>query len=114
MSDSYPCPHAQNIGAMIKTVDRLEQVIDGNGNVGVLKDVTVLKMEVRDMCESLDNLATSYSALVRSQVEHDTIDRINVEERKKRSSAFQRVGTLFAIIFGLVATLFVVLNYIQS
>ena len=101
-----PCPQE----ALIKQTHR---ELFGNGNKGLVKEFTALKTEFKEMNTHVEKLATSYSALAQSQVEQDTTKRVQAEGRKQMSSAFQRVGTIFAIVFGLVGTLFIVLNFIK-
>jgi len=104
MSD--PCPH-------VTKINQAHKELYGNGNKGLVKEFVKLRTEFEDMNEGVKKLATSYSALVQSQIERDTIDRALAEGRKKMTMAFQRVGIAFSVILGIVGTLIVILKYVK-
>ena len=96
----HVCPHEGNL-------KQINKEIYGNGNKGLSKDVTQLKLEVVNIKDDINKLATSYSALAQSEIEKDAmekakleLDNKKLEERKKRTIIIQRMGTIFGIIFG--------------
>lgn len=107
----HTCPHAQRIGALMETQDRLKGAIDGNGSKGLLKDVTILKTEVKDMNADLSNMATSLSALAKSQVEQDAIEKEKTASSDRRSKSIEKIGIFATIVFGIVGLIYVILNY---
>ena len=84
----------------------------GNGKDGLVREFIELKTEFKEMNAHVEKLATSYSALAQSQIEHDAVEKIKAEGRDKISAAFKKVGIVFSIVLGIVGTLIVVLNYI--
>ena len=103
MSD--PCPHE----TLIK---QSHKELFGNGGKGLTKEFIILKTEFKEMNVHVENLATSYSALARSQIEHDAVEKLKAEGRDKMSTAFKKVGIVFSIVLGIVGTLIVILSYI--
>ena len=113
-----PCPHEQSLGALKKTVGQLEGTVFGKD--GINAQVIALRIGFNDMNKDLERLATSYSALAKSEIQKDAIEQAKIdienkklEERKKRSSVVQRLGTIFAIVFGAIGVLFLILNFIS-
>lgn len=116
-----PCLHEQSIGALKIVVKRLENKIFGNGKDGLSDEVIILKKDVMDVKDDLNKLATSYSALAKSEIKKDAIEQAKLdiekkklEERKKRSSVIQRLGTIFGIVFGAVTVLYIILDHCKS
>jgi len=101
-----PCPHE----TLIK---QSHKELFGNGGKGLTKEFTILKTEFKEMNGHVESLATSYSALAKSRIEHDAIEKLKAEGRDKMSSAFKKVGIVFSIVLGAVGTLIVVLNHIS-
>lgn len=101
------CPHE----AIVKQTHR---ELFGNGNQGLVKEFTELKTEFKEMNANVEKLATSYSALAQSQVKHDAVEKQKAENRKQTNSVIQRVGTIFAIVFGIVSTLYIILHFASS
>jgi len=114
MLTEHNCPHAGNIGALMKTVERLEGAIDGNGSKGLLKDVTINKTEISEMNKDLGSMATSLLALAKSQIEQDAIEKSKVESSDKRSNAVKMVGVLISIVIGSAAVLKIVLDFVAK
>jgi len=114
IGDKHICPHKGELEGVIKD-------LRGNGNQGVIKDVTELKVQMEDIKGDIEKLATSYSALAKSEIQKDALEqaRIELEERKlaereKRSSIFKRLGTIFAILFGAVATFYIIIDHLGT
>lgn len=101
-----PCINTQ-------TIKDIKKELWGNGRQGMVKDVENLKTNFDQMTKDVESLAVSYSALVKSQIEQDVTDRIKAETSKSRSGALKSVGIVFSIVFGIVGTLFVILNFIN-
>lgn len=114
-----PCKHEQSLGAIKKTVGQLEGTVFGPD--GLNAQVLTLTIGFKDMNKDLERLATSYSALAKSEIKKDAIEQAKIdienkkiEERKKRSSVMQRLGTIFGIVFGAVTLVYIILDYIGN
>jgi len=105
------CTQDGKISQLLKTVNRIDKEIFGNGRNGLSKDFVKLNTEFQEMNADVKKIATAVSALAKSQTEQDVTARLKVEGRKHVSEAIQRVGTIFAIITGAVATVYVVLQH---
>lgn len=75
---------------------RIEKMLDGNGKPGLIEDVVTLKEKFVNMEESLESLASSYSALAKSQLEVDITERLKIEQSNKR----MKYLTIISIVFG--------------
>lgn len=87
---------------------RIEKLIDGNGNPGIIVQVATLNERVSNMEEDLNSLATSYSALVKSQIESDITERLKAENDRlkiQRSEKRMRSLTIISIVFGIAIPL---------
>lgn len=92
-------------------INKLDKEIFGNGGKGLIKEFTELKTEFRQMNEHIEKMATSVSALARSQIEHDAIERSKVKSTDKRNSSITIIGVVASIVFGAVATLYLILEH---
>lgn len=114
IGDPHICPHKG-------TIEQISKALNGNGNQGVIRDVTELKLQMTAIKDDIEKLATSYSALAKSEIEKDAIEKAKIDleekklaERKKRSSIIQRLGTIFGIVFGAATLLYIVLDHIGN
>lgn len=105
MSYEHTCPHEAIIRQNLRN-------LQGNGDKGLVKEVAELKKEVQMICESIEKLSTSYSALVKSQIEHDAVEKTKADARKQIGRAIQNVGTVFGIVVGIVGLVYIILDYI--
>ena len=64
------------------------------------------------MQEDLSTIARSTSAFAKSQLEQDIIDKEREKNKASRSSAIKQVGIVFSIVFGAIATLYIILEHI--
>jgi hypothetical protein len=114
LGDSHICPHKGEI-------EQITKALNGNGNQGLIKDVTECKIEMTAIKDDITKLATSYSALAKSEIKKDALEKARLEleekklaEREKRSTIFKRLGTIFAIIFGAVATFYIIIDHLST
>lgn len=112
LGDPHICPHKG-------TIEQLSKAINGNGNDGLIKDCEGLKIQMKDIKDDIEKLATSYSALAKSEIEKDALEKAKLEleekklaEKKKRSDIIKRLGTIFGIVFGAVSLAYLVLDHI--
>ena len=91
----------------------MKKALFGNGQQGLVKDVTQIQMEMTEVKADLSTLASSYSALAKSQLEQDVTDRIKAETSKNRSGALKSVGIVFSIVSGTVFLVLGILKYIS-
>ena len=101
----HNCPHESNIKQTYKE-------LFGNGSKGIVKEFIALKTEFQSMNANVEKLATSYAALVKSQIEQDATQRAKADGHKRMSTAIQRVGTITAIVIGIVGIVYLVLDHI--
>jgi len=114
LGDSHICPHKG-------TIDQFKKDLNGNGNQGLIKDVTELKLQMTDIKDDIEKLATSYSALAKSEIKKDALEKARLEleqkkleERKKRSAIVSRLGTIFAIVFGAITIFYIIIDHIGT
>lgn len=106
------CPHVQDIGVLKRTVQRLDKEIYGNGHKGISKDITEMCLKMETMEENYETIARSISALAKSQNDSDAINKVKTDNRKNIGEAIQRVGTIFAVVSGLIGVLYLILGHI--
>ena len=102
-----PCPH-------VTLIKQSHKELFGNGNQGIIKEFTALKVEFKDMNAHVEKLATSYSALVQSEIAKDAIEKQKILNSKTRSMAIQKVGAIFGVVFGLIGALYLILDHISN
>jgi len=106
------CPCEKDVAVLKAQVHEINKDLKGNGQEGVLSRFIKIEKDVSEMTEHIEKLATAYSGLVKARDTENAIQDEREKNKKSRSSAIQRVGTIFAIIFGAVSTLYIVLNHI--
>jgi hypothetical protein len=89
----HACPHT-------KTVARIEKILDGNGQTGLVRTVTELNVKVEDMEDVLSKVATSLSGINQSREAEVAIQRDREKRARKRERAWTIAGILFGILFG--------------
>jgi hypothetical protein len=114
LGDPHICPHKGSI-------EQIQKELFGNGNKGVVKDVTELKFQMKDIKDDIEKLATSYSALAKSEIKKDALEKARLEleqkkleERKKRSTIVSRLGTIFAIVFGAITIFYIIIDHLGT
>ena len=114
MSDNHVCPHEA-------TILQDHEYLHGNGKDGIIKDVTVLQIKFVRVEDHLEKLATSYSALAKSEIKKDAlenarvaIDQKKAENRSKVVSALKSVGTVVSIVSGVVILVIKILDHIGT
>ena len=93
-------------------IKRICKILDGNGQKGLIREVSELTVKFNDMIEDMKKITTSMSAIAKSYTERDAIDREKAKSKEGRNKAIQRIGTIFGIAFGIVGTLKVILDHI--
>jgi len=84
-----------------KRIDSLEKTVYGNGRAGLVEEMATVKTMVSVIKEDVGGLRTSYSALVKSQIEHDAVEKLKCETRQKN----MKYATLMVAIMGLSITI---------
>ena len=110
----YNCPFATDIGAIKQLTVKLDKTVNGNGTSNGLKiEVDRLKNNQVDMKDDLNKIATAMSGLAKAREEELIIQEQREKNREGKITAIKQVGTIAAIIFGLVATLAIILDHIK-
>lgn len=108
------CPYSQDIGAMKRTLDKIDITINGNGsNVGLKIQVDRNKRTLDDMQEDLRKIATAMSGLAKARDEELIIEREKEKNKKARLTTIQKIGTIAAVVFGALGALKLILDYIS-
>ena len=105
------CPHDQSIGAMKDAIQNLSDTVFGNGKDGLKIEFERVKLNQESMNEDLSSISTSMSAIAKSQLEHDIIDKEKAKASQRRSRAIEKVGIIASIIFGGIGLLYVILEF---
>ena len=90
----HKCPHE----AQIKQSHR---ELYGNGNVGLVKEFVQLKTEFENMNESVDKLATAFSALAKSDSNREAVRKALGRALVKASLIIGIAGTAITLILKL-------------
>jgi len=110
----HVCPHEKDIGGILRTVKRLEKAIDGNGNEGILTEVTTLKTNFEQMNKDLEIIAKSTSAIAQSQIETDTTERIKAETKTARYNTSRHIATMMGVVISVIGVVYLILDHIGS
>ena len=105
------CPHSQDIGAIKKTLDALSDTVFGNGKDGIKIELERVKLTQDTMHEDLSSIRTSMSAIAKSQLEHDIIDKEKNKASNRRSKAIEKVGIIATIVFGAIGLIYIILEH---
>jgi len=100
-----PCPYQA-------TIKRVDKELFGNGNEGLSKEFVKLKTEFKEMNASVDKLATSYSALAKSQIQQDINEKAKQEARKAVAEAIKRIATIVGILAGFATVAYLILDHV--
>lgn len=107
----HTCPHAQDIGAMKKTLKKVDDAVSGNGKDGLILKVDRIEHTVETMQEDLATIARSTSAFAKSQIEGDAIEKERNRIHKQRSKSLEKIGIFATLVFGAVGLLYVILEH---
>jgi len=77
-------------------IEKLSHAIYGNGKIGMKTEIEIIKMEVKDIKESIDSLGTSYAALAKNQLEIDLTEKMKLK-------TWNRIAIIFGISIPLTA-----------
>ena len=108
------CPHEQDIGILKNTVNKLDETVNGNGKDGLKIEVERTKLAVEAMSDDIGSIRTSMSAIAKSQIERDAIERSKVQAASRKNKTIERIGTIAAIVFGAVGILYVILDHVSN
>lgn len=78
-------------------IKRMARILDGNGQLGLVKDVENLKNNFGDMKEELQHMSTSLAALAKSQIEQDAINKLKANNKERFGKALERASYAFGI-----------------
>jgi hypothetical protein len=81
-----------------KIIDNLDKTIYGNGRKGLVEEIAIIKEKTETIGKNIDSLATSFAALVKSQVEYDTTQKLKAKTWKQISIIFGISIPLTALI----------------
>ena len=76
---------------------RIEKMLFGNGQPGLIKDVESLKNNYGDMKDDLNNISTSIAALAKSQLEQDVITKMKEKRSEQWGKSLERAAYAFSI-----------------
>ena len=89
------CPHE----ALIR---QSHKELYGNGNKGMVKEFVELRTEFKDMSDSVEKLATAFSALAKSDSNREAVRKALGKALIKASIILGMAGTIITLIFKLV------------
>ena len=99
------CPHEKDFGTLEKSMQTIEKDLYDNGQRGIITRFIVMEAEHIELKDDLKKLATSFSALAKSQVEQDVTKRL-------RTDALKAFGKFVAIGGTIIGVLYLVLDHV--
>ena len=99
MPEECICQRDADIERLNVLTDQNYRDLRGNGNEGVVIRITKLEMGHESMYESVDKLATAFSALARSDSNREAIRRALGKSFIIGCSILAAAGTIVAIIY---------------
>lgn len=112
----HVCHQSEKIAEMFSKVERLDKIVNGNGQEGLYSTVIKLNAALQNFTEETELLARNVSALVRFQSEFEITNAQKAKylaqrEKEKNTETARRrwvigtIITLVSIIAGLVVAL---------
>ena len=83
---------------MEKTVARIEKDLYGNGHPGLIKEFEVSKLKIENMEESVEKLATAYSALAKNDSNREAVRKALGKSLTNASLIVGIFGTIITLI----------------
>lgn len=97
---------AEHQCSQIPNLKRIDKILFGNGQVGMIKEVEKLKETVEHMNIHLESLSTSYSSLAKSQIEEDFIKAMQERNSERWGRVIMRstaiIGAAGVIITAII------------
>jgi len=114
---SVPCTQSQNIADIKKDINKLHEIIDGNGKDGMRTDIALLK-------ENTDHIKKKLSGTMEVNTELEITRRVREREREIReefeakknikfSKAVKIIGLVFTAIAVFASVILGILNFIK-
>jgi len=92
------CPHEAKVGSMEATLKRIDKDLYGNGQEGLVKKFTKMETEHNEMKGDLNKLATSFSALAKSDSNREAIRKALGKSIVTAAAILGIAGTIITII----------------
>lgn len=86
---------------MENRIKRIERILDGNGQPGLIKECAETKVKLESMEENLDKLATAYSALARNDSNREAVRKALGKSLVQASLIVGIFGTIITVILTL-------------
>ena len=77
MSDEHYCPHAVEIGVLMKQMKEFDKDINGNGKPGLRDTVTEMNVTNNLMAKDLSGIKTSMSVFAKFTTEYNAVKSSN-------------------------------------
>jgi hypothetical protein len=87
-------------------IEKLNKAVYGNDKLGLITEVEVIKLEVREIKESISSMATSLASLAKSQIEFDVTEKLKVKMQEKKYQMIKVISIIFGITIPLTALIF--------
>lgn len=106
------CPY----GAIIEENHRL---LAGNGQKGIVKEITRMKVEVENIDKNIDMLSKSFKILANSFQDIDVKERVEIllenkrlDVKEKRNNIIKTISVVVGIVSGLLGAIYLILEHI--
>ena len=96
------CPCEKDVAVLKDKVDKVVKQLEGNGQEGFITRYVKTEQKVDKMEESLDKLATSFSALAKNDSNREAVRKVLGGALIKTSLIVGIFGTVITLIFKLV------------
>jgi len=90
-------------------IEKLTKAIYGNGKLGIITEIEVMKLEVREIKESVNSMATSLASLAKSQIEYDVTEKMKIQLQNKRTDAIKMIAIVFGVAIPLTSLILKIL-----
>ena len=101
MAEKHICHREADIGKLEVLTAQHEKALKGNGNEGLVIRFAKLETEHNDIMESVDKLATAFSALAKSDSNREAVRKALGKALVKSSLIIGAAGTIIALILKL-------------
>lgn len=101
------------------TIKENQRLLTGNGNKGIVREITALKTEMEHSNRLYEEMNRNYGILAKSLQNIDVKEKVEmklkekrIELKQKRNDLWKRIVTIVGLVFTLISIIYIVLDHV--